>query len=82
MIIEIQYRRCTKCDSIDIIKNGHDYKGTQKFHCHACKAYSTLDKERKYDPKTREQVMDAYFERMSMRGIHRVFGITRHLLAQ
>ncbi len=38
MIIETHYRRCTKCDSPKIVKNGHDYKGAQKFHCHACKA--------------------------------------------
>ena len=82
MIKEIHYRRCTKCGSKDIIKNGHDYKGAQKFHCHACKAFGTLDRKRKYDAKTRQQVLDAYFERVSMRGIHRVFGVTRYLLAQ
>ena len=82
MIIEIHYYRCAKCGSIDIIKNGHDYKGAQKYHCHACNAYGTLDRNRKYDVKTRQQALDAYFERVSMRGIHRVFGITRYLLAQ
>jgi len=82
MIKEIHYRRCTKCGSKDIIKNGHDYKGAQKLHCHACKAFGTLDRKRKYDAKTRQQVLDAYFERVSMRGIHRIFGVTRYLLAQ
>ena len=45
MIIEIKVRRCPKCNSVDIIKNGHDYKGAQKFHCKACGAYGTLDKK-------------------------------------
>ena len=82
MIIEAHYYRCTKCGSIDIIKNGHEYKGAQKYHCHACNAYGTLDRNRKDDVKTRQQTLDAHFERVSMRGIHRVFGITRYLLAQ
>jgi IS1 family transposase/transposase-like protein len=82
MINDIRYRRCTKCESINIIKNGHDYKGAQKFHCHDCYRYGTLDTKRHYDAKTRQQAMDAYFERVSMRGVHRVFGISRYLLAQ
>ena len=82
MIVETHYRRCTKCGSIDIIRNGHDYKGAQKFHCHTCNTYGTLDKKQKHDAKTHQQAMDAYFERVSMRGIHRIFGVTRYLLAK
>lgn len=51
MIIEIKVRHCPKCGSIDIIKNGHDYKGAQKHHCNACGAYGTLDKKRGLPPK-------------------------------
>jgi len=82
MIIETNYRRCTKCGSINIVKNGHDYKGTQKFHCYDCKAYGTLDLHRKHDPKTRRQAMDAYFERVSMRGVNRIFNVSRYTLAR
>ncbi len=82
MIIEIHYRRCTKCSSTNIIKNGHDYKGTQKFHCHDCNAYGTLDRQRDYDPKTRQQALDAYFERVSMRGVNRIFNVSRFTLAR
>ena len=82
MIVETYYRRCTKCGSIDIIKNGHDYKGAQKFHCHTCKAYGTLDRQREYDPKTRKQALEAYFERVSMRGVQRIFGVSRFVLAR
>ncbi len=77
MIIEIHYRRCTKCDSIKIVKNGYDYKGSQKFHCHACKAYGILDQQRPDNPQTRRQALDAYFERVSMQGIHRNFNVSR-----
>ena len=45
MIIEIKIRRCPKCNSVDIIRNGHDYKVAQKYHCKTCGAYGTLDKK-------------------------------------
>jgi len=80
MIIEIHYRRCPKCDSEDSVKNGHDYKGAQKFHCHSGQAYGPLDKQRAYAAKLRQQALAAYFERVSMRGIGRVFGITLYRL--
>ena len=45
MIIEVVVRTCPECESEDIVRNGHDYKGAQKYHCHACGAYGTLDKK-------------------------------------
>ena len=82
MIMVKQIRRCLKCNSVDIIKNGHDYKGAQKYHCKTCGAYGTLDKKQVAVQRQKQQVMDAYFERVSMRGIERVFAISRYYLAQ
>ncbi|MCO6450590.1 MAG: IS1 family transposase [Caldilineales bacterium] len=45
MIIEDIVRTCPECSSENIVKNGHDYKGAQKYHCHACGSYGTLDKK-------------------------------------
>jgi len=80
MIVEIKVRFCPKCGSDDIIRNGHDYKGAQKFHCKICGAYGTLDKKGASAQAQRQQVMDAYFERVSMRGIERIFAISRYYL--
>ena len=82
MIIEIRYRKCRKCGSTNIVKNGHDYKGSQKYLCLDCKSYGTLDKAREPDPKTRQEALDSYFERVSMRGVKRIFGVSRYYLAQ
>ena len=81
MIVEIKVYRCPKCNSVDIIKNGHDYKGAQKFHCKACEAYGTLVKKGTSAQTKRRQVMDAYCERVSMRGIERIFSVSRYYLA-
>ena len=45
MIVETIIRTCPKCDSQHIVRNGRDYKGAQKYHCHDCGAYGTLDKK-------------------------------------
>lgn len=45
MIVEIIVRTCPECASENIVKNGHDYKGSQKYHCHDCGTYGTLDKK-------------------------------------
>ena len=44
MMIEVVVRTYPAYESEDIVRNGHDYKGTQKYHCHACGTYGTLDK--------------------------------------
>jgi predicted RNA-binding Zn-ribbon protein involved in translation (DUF1610 family) len=43
MIVEVKIHRCPNCKSPDIIRNGTDYKGDQKYHCHQCGGYGTLN---------------------------------------
>jgi len=75
MIIEVIVHHCPKCDSHDIVKNGTDYKGSQKYHCHSCGAYGTLNTPPRYSEEEKEQVLKTYRERVSMRGIRRIFGV-------
>jgi insertion element IS1 protein InsB len=82
MILAIIIHRCTKCNSIDIVRNGHDYKGEQKFHCHACNAYGTLNPRGRYSEEAKALVLRAYQERASMRGVERIFGTARQTLAR
>ena len=46
MIVETIIRTCPKCGSQHIVRNGRDYMGAQKYHCHDCGAYGTLDKKK------------------------------------
>lgn len=64
------------------MKNGHDYKGDQKFHCKSCDRYGTLQAQKGYDKKRREQVKRALLERVSLRGIGRIFQMSRHTVSQ
>ena len=77
MIISIIVYRCPHCNSEEIGKNGHDYKGTQKYHCHRCKRYGTLNASKGYGEKEKELILRTYQERASMRGVERIFGTAR-----
>lgn len=72
---------CTSCGSVDIVKNGRTKTGKQKFLCHACGSYGTLNPEEKYSAERKEEILRAYHERSSMRGIERTFGVARQTLA-
>jgi len=83
MIQKIITYHCSECNSINIEKNGTDYKGSQKYHCLDCNAYGTLEPQsHSYPRHFRDLVLRAYRERASMRGITRIFGIARQTLAR
>jgi transposase-like protein len=48
-----------------MIKNGTDYKGSQKYHCHQCGGYGTLDAKARYSQSEKERVLTAYQERVT-----------------
>ena len=73
---------CPNCGRDTLVKNGTDYKGAQKFRCNDCGAYGTLDAPGRYTPERKEEILRAYQERSSMRGIQRTFGVARKTLTR
>ena len=73
---------CTSCSSLNIVKNGRTKKGKQKFCCNSCGAYGTLNPEVKYPPERKEEILRAYHERSSLRGLERTFGVARQTVAK
>ena len=82
MIQTIVTHTCPKCGSENMVRNGHDYKGDQKYHCKNCLSYGTLNAQPRYDKRIRRQVKRAVLERISLRGIERLFGVSRHTVAE
>jgi len=73
--------KCTRCKSENIIKNGKDAKRHQQFHCKDCGKYGNLAPNPRYTEEDKEKIINAYYERSSMRGISRIFGIDRKTLS-
>jgi|GEM_PF-1323548 len=66
----------------NVIKHGRDKRDTQRFRCRDCgRTFQKPEADRSYTPAFRAQVLAAYHERASMRGVSRVFGISRITLA-
>lgn len=82
MIQTIITHQCPRCGSDQLVKNGHDYKGTQKYHCKNCHRYGTLHAHSGYDEHTRSQVKRAVLERISLRGLERLFGLSRRTVSR
>ncbi len=77
MIQETITYTCHSCGSINIIKNGTNKCGDQQYHCKDCRAYRVL-KPTVYSPaQQKEQIVQAYQERVSLRGLQRIFRVHR-----
>ena len=72
---------CRNCSSENIVKNGHSGSGSPQYKCKECGQYGVLQPSRGYTTEQREQIINAYYERPSMRGIQRIFGVSRPTLA-
>ena len=82
MILTTTTFYCTHCQSKNIVKNGHDPKGKQQYRCKNCRRGGVLNPSVRYTDAEKERIVNAYYERPSMRGIERVFGVARQTLAQ
>lgn len=67
---------CLRCSSEKIRKNGHADNGAQRAKCLECGSTFILQpKGARYDQKFKDQVVAAYQDRMSIRGVTRAFGV-------
>ena len=69
---------CPYCGSDKIIRNGHAPNGKQKYLCHKCNRQSRENPTPNvYSEEKKEEILRAYEERSSLRGLGRVFGVSR-----
>ncbi len=81
MITTTIHQHCRKCGSQHIVKNGHNRSGSHQYLGKDCRAVGVLTPKHQYRPERREEILRAYQERPSMRGISRIFGVSRNALA-
>lgn len=67
---------CPRCHSHKIIKNGNTYYGKQNHKCKNCDRQFVLDNEHTVDEVLREIARRALLERISLRGICRLIGVS------
>lgn len=70
--------KCSGCNSQDIVRNGLARNGKQRYLCKDCGRRSCDNAQPKgYSAERREEILRAYQERSSLRGLTRTFGVSR-----
>jgi insertion element IS1 protein InsB len=77
MIEETITYSCRSCGSHHIIRNGRNKAGNEQYHCKDCGVYRVLRPKERYSDQQKARILRAYRERMSLRGLQRVFGVWR-----
>lgn len=81
MIIETAIYQCRDCESSNLVRNGRTKTGKQKYHCQECGAYGTVNPTVKYPAERKAEILKAYHERSSLRGLEQTFGVARQTVA-
>lgn len=80
MVIKIL--ACYHCGSEKLVKNGMTRNGKQRYWCHDCQRSSRDEPQTiGYSDAEREEILRAYDERSSMRGLTRTFGVARNTVS-
>jgi transposase-like protein len=76
MISTTVIHACPHCGGERLQKNGRTQRGAQRARCVGCaRTFTLLPKGPRYEQKVKDQVVAAYQDRMSTRGIQRTFGV-------
>jgi transposase-like protein len=81
MIQETITHKCRSCNSVNIVKNGHNAQGRQQYWCKDCNKRAVLHLKPRWSEAKKEEIIAAYHERPSMRGISRIFNVSRQALS-
>ena len=74
---------CCHCGSERIVKNGKAPNGKQKYQCRDCgKASRAHPSAKGYSKARKEEILRAYEERSSLRGLSRTFGVSRNTVTK
>ena len=70
---------CPHCDGQNIVRNGLAPNGKQRYLFRDCGRQSRDDPtSNAYSEERREEILRAYEERSSLRGLSRTFGVSRN----
>jgi IS1 family transposase/transposase-like protein len=82
MIQETKTFECRVCKSTNSVKNGTNRCGTAQYHCKDCGTYRVLSPKPAYAEIDKQMVLRAGLERCSLRGVERVFDLTRQTVVR
>jgi len=82
MVQKIITCHCPQCGSINLVKSGHNKAKSQQAHCKNCGAYFVLEPKQSSGSATQQTILKTALERCSLRGLERIFDVTRQTTAK
>ena len=74
---------CCHCGSEKVVRDGKAPNGKQRLRCRACGRRSRENPgSAAHSEAVKEQILRAYQERTSLRGLQRVFGVSRQTVTK
>ncbi len=74
--------KCYHCNGERVHKNGRTSNGKQRYKCRDCgRSLRENRGSNSYSPERREEILRAYQERTSLRGLTRIFGVSRQTVS-
>ena len=74
--------KCCHCGSENLVRNGRTRNDKQRYLCHDCGRTSRDNPSSSaYPADRREEILRAYQERSSLRGLSRTFGVSRNTVS-
>lgn len=80
MIVNEVTFHCPNCESPHVVKNGKNSAGSQQFLCKDCGKSAVLYPKHQRSDAEKEQILATYRERPSLRGVARLYHISRNTL--
>jgi transposase-like protein len=81
MLVTTQTHVCHCCSSSNIVKNGRNRNGGQRYLCRDCGVSRVVKYKPKYTEERKAEILRAYQERSSIRGVCRTFGTAKQTLS-
>ena len=73
---------CYHCGSSQIVRNGRTTNGKQRFVCRECgRCLRAQRTSNGYSEERKAEILRAYHERTSLRGLSRIFGVSRNTVS-
>jgi len=73
---------CRHCGSDQLVRNGIAPNGKQKYLCHTCGKQSRANPgSSAHSAARKDEILRAYEERSSLRGLERTFGVSRNTVS-
>jgi transposase-like protein len=76
MISETKVFTCRACGSANITPAGSNRNGSKRYKCKDCGVCRVLELKPIYTEEKKEEILKAYHERGSMRGMNRIYGVS------